>query len=66
MICPRCGHTIAEQERYLMTADPDQPDWLDILCGDAGEPRRIALTITVCIIAVLIVTGLAQAVGRLG
>lgn len=29
MICPHCHRTIAEQQRYLMSADPDAelPEW---------------------------------------
>ena len=25
MICPECGHQVAEQDRYLMERDPDAP-----------------------------------------
>jgi hypothetical protein len=29
MICPHCNHTIAEQDRYLMSRDPEAawPAW---------------------------------------
>ena len=29
MLCPKCGHTIREEQRYLMSRDPDAewPSW---------------------------------------
>lgn len=27
MLCPHCGKTIAEQDRYLMSATGSTPDW---------------------------------------
>lgn len=37
MICPHCNRTIAEQDRYLMSADPDAPNLLGTLAGEAGR-----------------------------
>ena len=55
--CPVCGRPRA----YLMQTHHDQPGLIDSLKGEGGEARRVLVTIAVCVLAVLIVTG-AQAV----
>jgi hypothetical protein len=40
MICPHCHRTISEQQRYLMSADPEKPGLLDCLRGEAGDGWR--------------------------
>ena len=42
MICPHCGRTIREEERYLMSADPDAPGFGELLQGE-GQPLPQAL-----------------------
>jgi hypothetical protein len=44
-----------------MQTHHDQPGLIDSLKGEGGEARRVLVTIAVCVLAVLIVTG-AQAV----
>lgn len=62
MICPHCQRTIQEQRRYLMSVDPDKPGLFESLRGDGGEAWRLFVTIAVCLLAVLLITGLSIAV----
>lgn len=66
MICPHCQRTIQEQQRYLMSADPDKPGLLGSLRGERGEAWRMFVMIAVCVLVVLLITGLSAAAGHLG
>ncbi len=66
MICPHCQRTIREERRYLMSVDPDRPGLFETLRGEAGEARRVLVTIAVCLLAVLFISGLSIAVGPIG
>jgi hypothetical protein len=59
MICPHCHRTIREERRYLMSVDPEKPGLLGCLRGDGGEGWRLFVTVAVCILAVLLITGLS-------
>lgn len=65
MICPHCHRTIHEEQRYLMSVDPERPGLLGSLRGDGGEAWRSFVTIAVCMLAVLLITGLSVAVRQL-
>ena len=66
MICPHCNHTIREEERYLMSVDADRPGLIGSLRGEGGESWRIFVTVAVCVLVVLIITGLTAAAQHLG
>lgn len=61
MICPHCQRTIREEERNLMSVDPERPDLIGSLRGEGGEAWRIFVTAAVCLLAVLLITGLSVA-----
>jgi hypothetical protein len=42
MICPHCGCTVREEDRYLMSADPEAPGFTELLRGE-GQPFFRAL-----------------------
>lgn len=62
MVCPHCNKTIREEKRYSMSSDPDGPGLLGSLSGEAGPAWRIFVTIALCALAVLLLTGLMLAV----
>ena len=62
MICPHCNRTIREEQRYLMSSDPDRPGLFESLSGEGGEGWRLFVTAAVCLIAVLVLTGVIVAV----
>jgi hypothetical protein len=66
MICPHCQATIREEKRNLMSVDPDQPGLLESLRGEGGEAWRIFVTVAVCVLAVLLVTGLTAVIKHWG
>jgi hypothetical protein len=66
MVCPHCRQTIREQQRYLMSVDPDKPGLLDSLRGEGGEAWRLFVTIALCVLAVLLITGLSIALKHFG
>jgi hypothetical protein len=66
MICPHCNRTIREEQRYLMSSNPDKPGLIGSLRGEGGEAWRVFITIAVCILGVLLITGLSAAVQTLG
>jgi hypothetical protein len=66
MICPHCQKTIREEQRYLMSSNPDKPGLLGSLRGEGGEPWRVFITVAVCIVGVLLITGLSAAIRTLG
>jgi hypothetical protein len=66
MICPHCNKTIREEQQYLMSVDPDKPGLFEQLRGEAGELSRILITIALCALAVLVITGLSVAARHLG
>jgi hypothetical protein len=66
MICPHCQNTIREEKKYLMSADPDKPGLMDSLRGEGGEAWRIFVTVALCIVAVLVITGATAAVKHWG
>jgi hypothetical protein len=66
MICPHCHRTIREEQRYLMSVDPERPGLLDSLRGEAGEPWRLFVTVAVCVLVVLLITGLSLAAKHIG
>lgn len=61
MICPHCNQTIREEQRYLMSSDPNKPGLFESLRGEAGEGWRLFVTVAVCVLAVLIITGFSVA-----
>jgi hypothetical protein len=61
MVCPHCQRTIREEQRYLMSVDADKPGLLDSLRGAGGEAWRLFVTIAVCALVVLLITGLSVA-----
>jgi hypothetical protein len=66
MICPDCHRTIREEQPYLMSSDPDRPGLLACLSGQAGEAWRLFVTVAVCVLAVLVITGVSAAVRASG
>lgn len=66
MICPHCQKTIREEQRYLMSVDPAKPGLIDSLRGEGGEGWRLFVTIGLCMLAVLIITGVSLAVRHFG
>ena len=62
MICPYCQRTIHEERRYLMSIDPTKPGLLGSLRGEGGEAWRMFVTIAVCVLVVLLITGFAAMV----
>ena len=56
MICPHCQRTIREEQRYLMSVDPEKPGLVESLRGEGGESWRIFVTVAVCVLAVLLIT----------
>ncbi len=66
MICPHCQNTIREEKKYLMSADPDKPGLFESLRGEGGEAWRIFVTIAICVVAVLLFTGLEAVVRHIG
>ena len=66
MICPHCQKTIREEQRYLMSVDPERPGLFESLRGDGGEPWRLFVTIAVCVLFVLLITGITAAAGHIG
>ncbi len=66
MICPHCNRTIREEKRYLMSADPNKPGLIGSLTGEGGERWRMFVTIAVCALAVLLITGLSLVVRHAG
>lgn len=51
--CPTCGRSLG----HLMTTHPEAPGLLDSLRGEGGERRRVLVTIALCVLVVLVVTG---------
>ena len=66
MICPHCQRTIREEQRYLMSADRERPGLVDCLRGEAGAGWRVFVTVAVCVLAVLLITGLSLAIRHWG
>jgi hypothetical protein len=66
MICPHCNRTIREEQRYLMSSDPDKPGLFGSLRGEGGEAWRLFVTIALCVLAVLLITGLSVALKHWG
>jgi hypothetical protein len=62
MICPHCNRTIREENRYLMSTDPEKPGLFESLRGEGGEGWRIFVTAALCLLAVLVITGISAAV----
>lgn len=62
MICPHCNRTIREEQRYLMSLDPDRPGLFESLRGEGGEGWRVFVTTALCIIGVLVLTAILVAV----
>jgi hypothetical protein len=66
MICPHCQRAIREERRNLMSVDPDRPGLIESLRGDGGEAWRIFVTVAVCVLAVLLITGLTVVIKHSG
>lgn len=66
MICPHCQRTIREEKRNLMSVDPERPGLIESLRGEGGEAWRIFVTVAVCVLAVLLITGLTAVVKHWG
>lgn len=62
MICPHCNRTIREEQRYLMSLDPDRPGLFESLSGEGGEGWRLFVTIALCVLSVLVLTAVMVAV----
>jgi hypothetical protein len=62
MICPHCNRTIREEQRYLMSSDPDRPGLFGSLSGEGGEGWRLFVTTAICLIAVLVLAAVMVAV----
>lgn len=48
----------------MMAIDPDKPGLIGSLRGDGGEAWRLFVTVSLCILMVLLITGLTSIVGR--
>jgi hypothetical protein len=57
--CRECGRPLG----YLMQEDHRKPGLANSLRGDGGEAWRIYVTVAVCLLAVLVITGISQLVG---
>ena len=66
MICPHCQRRITDERHYLMSSDPQKPGLFESLRGEGGESWRLFVTVAVCVLAVLLITGLSLAVQQLG
>jgi hypothetical protein len=66
MICPHCNRTIREEQHYLMSSDPDKPGLVGSLRGEGGEAWRLFVTVAVCVLGVLLITGVSAAIQNLG
>jgi hypothetical protein len=66
MNCPHCHRTIREERRYLMSVDPEKPGLLGCLRGERDEAWRMFVTIALCVLTVLVITGLSVAVKSFG
>ena len=51
--CPTCGRSTGT----LMQQHPDAPGLLESLRGEGGELRRVLVTIALCVLVVLLITG---------
>jgi hypothetical protein len=56
--CRECGRPLG----YLMQAHHDQPGLIGSLKGERGEVWRVFVTVAVCLLVVLAITGLSQLV----
>ena len=54
--CPECGRPLG----YLMQQHHDKPGLIDSLRGAGGEGWRMFVTFAVCLLVVLLITGLFQ------
>lgn len=61
-VCPECGAQL-HRRAYLMALDPDAPDARAILRGESGDAARLALTLVLCVLAALILTGARAVLG---
>jgi hypothetical protein len=59
--CRECGRPLG----YLMQENHDKPGLMGSLKGEGGETWRVFVTVALCLLVVLAVTGLSQAAGRL-
>jgi hypothetical protein len=57
--CRECGRPLG----YLMQEDHRRPGLAKSLRGEGGEAWRIYVTVAVCVLAVLLITGVSQLVG---
>ncbi len=62
MICPHCNRTIREEQRYLMSTDPEKPGLFESLRGEGGEGWRLFVTTALCLLGVLLLTAAVVAV----
>ena len=62
MICPHCNRTIREEQRYLMSSDPNRPGLFGSLSGEGGEGWRLFVTTALCVLGVLVLTAVMVAV----
>jgi hypothetical protein len=65
VICPHCGCTVREEDRYLMSADPGAPGFSELLRGQ-GQPliravARMAALGIIFAVAVVCFWALSQA-----
>lgn len=60
--CRECGRPLG----YLMQEHHDKPGLIDSLRGEGGEAWRVFVTIAVCVLVVLAITGASQLVGGSG
>jgi hypothetical protein len=57
--CSECGRPLG----YLMSEHHDQPGLIGSLKGERGEGWRLFVTVAVCVLVVLALTGISQALG---
>jgi hypothetical protein len=62
MICPHCNRTIREEQRYLMSTDPEKPGLFESLRGEGGEGWRVFVTTALCLLGALLLTAALVAV----
>ncbi len=65
VICPHCGRTVREEERYLMSADPEAPRFGELLRGEGQRLHQALAKIgalgVIFVVAVVCFWALSQA-----
>jgi hypothetical protein len=65
VICPHCGHRVGEENRYLMSTDPEAPSFRELLQGEGHRFHqalaRIAALGIIFVVAAACFWALSQA-----